>query len=81
MDYQSISKTIEDRISLLFDELRSGIAEREDSRAFGAMVERKLPGIGISSVKTLAMNQSKSLEEGLFLTLPAELTISYLALM
>ncbi len=42
MDYQKISKTIENKISELFGELRSGIAEREDSRAFGAMIEKRI---------------------------------------
>lgn len=42
MDFHTISKTIEVRISELFEELRSGIAEREDSRAFGAMIEKRI---------------------------------------
>ncbi|MBX7154694.1 MAG: hypothetical protein K1X91_07000 [Bacteriodetes bacterium] len=42
MNYKQISNSIEDKISELFDEIRSGISEREDSRAFGAMVEKKI---------------------------------------
>lgn len=42
MNYEEISKTIEDKVSVLFEELRSGISEREDSRAFGAMIERRI---------------------------------------
>lgn len=33
---------IEDKVSALFEELRSGISEREDSRAFGAMIEKRI---------------------------------------
>jgi hypothetical protein len=42
MDYKGISQSIESKIEDLFDELRSGIAEREDSRAFGAMIEKRI---------------------------------------
>jgi hypothetical protein len=42
MYYQDISRLIEDKVAILFDELRSGIAEREDSRAFGAMIEKRI---------------------------------------
>ncbi len=42
MDYKKISLTIEEKMSSLFEELRSGIAQREDSRAFGAMVEKRI---------------------------------------
>ena len=42
MDFKKISQSIEDKISLLFNELRSGISEREDSRAFGAMIEKRI---------------------------------------
>lgn len=42
MNYKTISKTIEDKISELFEELRSGISAREDSRAFGAMIEKRI---------------------------------------
>ena len=42
MDYKKISKTIEDKVTELFEELRSGISEREDSRAFGAMIEKRI---------------------------------------
>jgi hypothetical protein len=42
MDYQEVSETIEASISKLFEELRSGMSEREDSRAFGAMIEKRI---------------------------------------
>ena len=42
MNYRSVSEQLEIKISELFDELRSGMAEREDSRAFGAMIERRI---------------------------------------
>src|SRR3989338_8839101 len=42
MDYKKISRTIEDKVTELFEELRSGISEREDSRAFGAMIEKRI---------------------------------------
>lgn len=42
MDFEQISLKIEDKISLLFNELRSGISAREDSRAFGAMIEKRI---------------------------------------
>ncbi len=42
MTFQEISLQIENKIISLFDELRSGMAEREDSRAFGAMVEKRI---------------------------------------
>ncbi len=37
-----VSQDLENSLSSLFDELMSGIAEREDSRAFGAMVEQRI---------------------------------------
>ncbi len=42
MNFKPISQAIEEKIETLFDELRSGIAEREDSRAFGAMIEKRI---------------------------------------
>ena len=42
MDLKKISAQIEGKLSGLFEELRSGISEREDSRAFGAMVEKRI---------------------------------------
>ncbi len=42
MNYKKISRTIEDKVTELFEELRSGISEREDSRAFGAMIEKRI---------------------------------------
>jgi hypothetical protein len=42
MNLKSVSQELENSLSGLFDELMSGIAEREDSRAFGAMVERRI---------------------------------------
>jgi hypothetical protein len=42
MNYQEVSKNIEDELVELFKELRKGISSREDSRAFGAMIEKKI---------------------------------------
>jgi len=42
MNLKNISNQVEEKISQLFEELRSGMAEREDSRAFGAMIEKKI---------------------------------------
>lgn len=42
MNFQEISKKIEQEIEELFEELKSGISAREDSRAFGAMIERRI---------------------------------------
>ena len=42
MNLRELCATIESEISKLFEELRSGISAREDSRAFGAMIERRI---------------------------------------
>jgi len=42
MNQKEISLSVEAQLSQLFDELRSSIAEREDSRAFGAMIEKRI---------------------------------------
>ena len=42
MDYKSISSQLGAEIEKLFLEIRSGITAREDSRAFGAMIEKKI---------------------------------------
>ena len=42
MDLRDISQKLEAELSKLFEELRSGIAAREDSRAFGAMIEHRI---------------------------------------
>lgn len=42
MNYQHLSNQFEEKIATLFDELKSGMAEREDSRAFGAMIEKRI---------------------------------------
>lgn len=43
MDLKEISSQIEDKLSEIFSvELTSGLAAREDSRAFGAMIEKKI---------------------------------------
>jgi len=42
INFQSLSNLIENKICDLFLELKSGIAEREDSRAFGAMIETRI---------------------------------------
>ena len=47
MDLRKISGQIEEKLSEIFsEELTSGLAAREDSRAFGAMVEKKSQIIG-----------------------------------
>jgi hypothetical protein len=42
MNLRDTSQKLETEFSKLFEELRSGIAAREDSRAFGAMVEHRI---------------------------------------
>ena len=42
LDFKNISKVVENQLIKLFDELHSGISAREDSRAFGAMIENKI---------------------------------------
>lgn len=42
MDLKAVSDQVEGKLSDLFEELRSGISEREDSRAFGAMIEKRI---------------------------------------
>jgi len=42
MDLRAVSDQVEGKLSDLFEELRSGISEREDSRAFGAMIEKRI---------------------------------------
>lgn len=42
INQKEISQKVEDSISQLFEELRSGMSEREDSRAFGAMIEKRI---------------------------------------
>lgn len=42
MNLRNISQKLEAELSTLFEELRSGIAAREDSRAFGAMIEHRI---------------------------------------
>ena len=42
MDYKAITQAFEQQIAALFDELRSGMAAREDSRAFGGMIEKRI---------------------------------------
>ena len=42
MNFQETSKKIEQEIEELFEELKSGISAREDSRAFGAMIEKRI---------------------------------------
>ncbi len=42
MDLRDISQKIEAELTKLFEELRFGIAAREDSRAFGAMIEHRI---------------------------------------
>lgn len=42
MNLRETSAAIERELKGLFEELRSGMAAREDSRAFGAMIERRI---------------------------------------
>lgn len=42
MNYKKISENFEREIEKLFNEIHSGISEREDSRAFGAMIEKRI---------------------------------------
>ena len=42
MNLREISAAVEKELISLFEELRSGMAAREDSRAFGAMIERRI---------------------------------------
>ena len=42
MKPQKVSLDIEKQVEALFKDLRSGISAREDSRAFGAMIERRI---------------------------------------
>ncbi len=42
MNQKNISQQVEDKISSLFEELKSGMSAREDSRAFGAMIEKRI---------------------------------------
>ncbi|HOE11722.1 MAG TPA: hypothetical protein PLQ35_07045 [bacterium] len=42
MDLKSISNHLENELCALFEEVRSGLASREDSRAFGAMIEKRI---------------------------------------
>ena len=41
-NHKEVSNNIELALEELFEELRSGIAAREDSRAFGAMIEKRI---------------------------------------
>ena len=42
MDFKPISLKIEEELEVIFAELKSGISAREDSRAFGAMIEKHI---------------------------------------
>jgi hypothetical protein len=42
MDLKDLCQKIENELTKLFEELRSGISAREDSRAFGAMMEHRI---------------------------------------
>jgi hypothetical protein len=42
MNYERISGKIELQIETLFEELRSGISAREDSRVFSTMIEKPI---------------------------------------
>ena len=53
MDLRELCQTLETELSKLFEELRSGIAAREDSRAFGAMIEAVSLRIGTRFVHSV----------------------------
>lgn len=53
MNVKAVSKTLERKLVELFEELRSGILAREDSRAFGAMIEEKITNNWQNICKTL----------------------------
>lgn len=42
MNLKQLCQSLESELDVLFQELRSGITAREDSRAFGAMIERRI---------------------------------------
>jgi hypothetical protein len=42
VNLRDLCNKLETELSKLFEELRSGIAAREDSRAFGAMIEHRI---------------------------------------
>ena len=42
MDIKKVCRTIEDELNGLFEEVRSGIPAREDSRAFGGMIQERI---------------------------------------
>lgn len=42
MNYKEIAEQIERQTEEMFEELRSGISAREDSRALGAMIEKRI---------------------------------------
>ena len=42
MDIKEISRLIEQQLDSVFDELHSSVSEREDSQAFGAMIEERI---------------------------------------
>jgi len=42
MNLKEISEKIEQALCSLFDEMRTSISSREDSRAFGAMIEKRI---------------------------------------
>ncbi len=42
IDFKRLCEDFEQEITALFDDLQSGISAREDSRAFGAMIEKRI---------------------------------------
>jgi hypothetical protein len=44
-EFKNFSLLVEDHLWNLFDDARSGIAAREDSRAFGAMIEKRITDV------------------------------------
>lgn len=53
MDLKLICESLEKELQKLFSDLESGMAEREDSRAFGAMVEKRMTSHWEQICKTL----------------------------
>ena len=82
MNLRRVSGQVEAKLSEIFsEELTSGLAAREDSRAFGAMVEKKSQIIGSKCVQTLGMFHWNAQEDGVFLISPFSLKTKSLELM
>ncbi|MCZ7591019.1 MAG: hypothetical protein M5U15_02205 [Kiritimatiellae bacterium] len=69
MNVKAVSKKLERKLGELFEELRSGISAREDSRAFGAMIEEKITNNWQNICKTPDIPRSHGPASVQFLTL------------